>query len=152
MTMSPSRSRSLSPSRSRSLLVSAVMTACALVAAGCATTIVTATTTSTTPPTTTVPSGDMTALMNNIVAAAGRMGARIAEGDNDAARTELEAARRNWEALEPLIVESGIDAVESVEGIIGLMTTSIDRRRPADADKAYLFGLMILESFSERQG
>lgn len=124
----------------------------AVVSTGCATTIVTAPTTSTTPPTTTVPAGDMTALLANIVEGAGRMGALIADGKSDAAREELRAARLNWAELEPLIVESGIDAVESVESIVGLMATSVDRKRPADADKAYRFGLLMLESFSERQG
>ena len=142
----------LGPVRPRPLLVTWAMLALAVGGAGCATTIVVETTTSTTPPTTIAPRGDMVASLDNIVASAGRIGALVADGETDAARAELTAARENWAVLEPMIIESGIDAVESVQSIVDLMTTAVDRRRPADADKAYRFGLLILESFIERRG
>lgn len=141
-----------SPGRARSWSTGAVGVLLAVAVTGCATTIVTTTTTSTTPPTTIAPAGDMVALMDNIVAAAGRMGALVADGDSDAAREQLAAARANWIELEPMIRSAGFDAVESVESVLDLMATSVDRKRPADADKAYRFGLLILDSFSARQG
>jgi hypothetical protein len=49
-------------------------------------------------------------------------------------------------AIEPLILESKIDVLESVQRVVGLMRTAAERKRPADADKALRFIPLIIEA------
>lgn len=135
----------MTPSRAVIVLVAA-----ATVAAGCGATVINVETTTTVPVSTVVPRGDASALFGNIRAAAGDIGELVIEGDSAAATRLLEAARANWTELEPLVIESGVDLKEQIETVLSLMTTAIERRRPADADKAYRFAGLIAETIDDR--
>lgn len=120
-----------------------MLVAAASIAAGCGATVINVETTTTVPVSTVVPRGDARALFGNIRAAAGDIGELVIEGDSAAATRLLEAARLNWAELEPLVVESGVDLKEQIETVLSLMTTAVERRRPADADKAFRFAELI---------
>lgn len=128
----------MTPSRAAAILVTA-----ATIVAGCGATVINVETTTTVPASTVVPRGDARALFDNIRAAAGEIGELVVEGDSAAARRLLEAARLNWAELEPLVIESGVDLKEQIETVLSLMTTAVERRRPADADKAYRFAELV---------
>lgn len=133
------------PSRAAVVLVAA-----ATIATGCGATVINVETTTTVPVSTVVPRGDARALFGNIRAAAGDIGELVIEGDSAAATRLLEAARLNWDELEPLVVESGVDLREQIETVLSLMTSAVERRRPADADKAYRFAGLIADTIDER--
>lgn len=120
-----------------------VLAAAATIVAGCGATVINVETTTTAPVSTVVPRGDARALFGNIRAAAGDIGELVIEGDSAAATRLLDAARQNWSELEPLVIESGVDLKEQIETVLSLMTTAVERRRPADADKAYRFAELI---------
>jgi len=119
------------------------------VLSGCGATVINVETTVTTPASTVVPRGDAEALMDNIAAAARDIGELVVDGDAAAASRLLDAARENWAELEPLVIESGVDLKEQIETVMSLMTTAVERRRPADADKAYRFAGLISETIAE---
>jgi hypothetical protein len=52
-------------------------------------------------------------------------------------------------AIEPQIRATGIDMVDDVQRIVGLIGTATIRKRPADADKAQRFLGLIRESLPE---
>ena len=49
-------------------------------------------------------------------------------------------------ALEPLIRESKIDVLESVQRVVNLIHTAAEKKRPADADKALRFVPLIIDA------
>lgn len=126
-----------------------MLVAAATLAAGCGATVINVETTTTVPVSTVVPRGDARALFGNIRSAAGEIGELVVAGDSAAAARLLEAARLNWEELEPLVIESGVDLKEQIETVISLMTTAVERRRPADADKAYRFAELVAETIDD---
>jgi hypothetical protein len=48
--------------------------------------------------------------------------------------------------IEPLILESKIDILESVQRVVELMRSAAERKRPADADKALRFIPLIIDA------
>lgn len=145
----------LAPRRSgavRVALTCAAVSVAAVAAAGCGATIINSETTTTVPPSTVVPRGDASAMFDNIVASARDIGELVVSGDTAAASRLLDAARANWAELEPLVVESGVDLREQIETVISLLTTAVERRRPADADKAFRFAELIGETVRQKLG
>jgi hypothetical protein len=61
------------------------------------------------------------------------------------ARQQVSDAEAIWIALEPQLRDAGIDVVEDLDRMVELMQTAVDRKRPADADKAYRFISLIAQ-------
>lgn len=103
----------------------------------------TTTTTSTLAP---APTGDVGELLGQLGDLTDGLGQLIVDGDGDAARARLERARAIWEVMEPQIRQAGVDLVEEVQSVIDLITTAVERKRPADADKAQRFIALVADS------
>lgn len=137
--------------KSRALASALVTVLFGVVASSCATVINNTATTeapSDTVPvmvTTTIPSGDITTLMNQLVSTANGLGEAIANKQTNQARQQASDAQAIWSALQPQLIDSGIDVVEDIDRMVELMNTAVDRRRPADADKAFRFISIIAE-------
>ena len=124
----------------------------ALSLSGCATTIVSTDTTApvvTVATTTTLPTGDSLQLMKNIAAAGADLGDSIADSRGDDARAALATAQANWIVLEPQLQNLKLDVVEDLRRIVDMMTTAVERKRPADADKANRFLGLVIDAFSQ---
>lgn len=124
----------------------------ALSLSGCATTIVSTDTTApvvTVATTTTLPTGDSLQLMKNIAAAGADLGDSIADSRGDDARAALATAQANWIVLEPQLQKLKLDVVEDLRRIVDMMTTAVERKRPADADKANRFLGLVIDAFSQ---
>ena len=100
-------------------------------------------TTTTTIPT---PSGDIPSLLTQLSNVTYGLGQAIVDGDSKTYKQRAEVADSIWKVLEPQIIESKLDLVEDVQRIINLIHTATERKRPADADKAYRFVGLIKES------
>lgn len=124
--------------------------ACALALSSCSTTIIDSLQTTlpenTTTTTTSAPSGDIESLLTQLSNVTFGLGQAIVDGDSALYKQRAEAANSIWKVLEPQIRAEGIDIVEDVERIIGLIDTATNRKRPADADKASRFLELIRES------
>ena len=94
---------------------------------------------------TTIPSGDITSLLGQLVTSANGLGEAIANQDNDQARQQAASALAIWNALQPQLLDSGIDVVEDLDRMVELIQTAVERKRPADADKAFRFISLIAE-------
>ena len=103
----------------------------------------TTTTTSTLPP---APTGDVKELLGDLADLTDGLGQMIVDGDSEGAKARLAQARVIWEVMEPQIRAAGVDLVEEVQSIIDLITTAVERKRPADADKAQRFIALVAES------
>ncbi len=133
-------------------LTSSLVVVSALTLTGCATTIISTDTTTpviTVASTTTLPSGESLQLMKNIASAGAELGDAIAEGRGQEARDALGVAEANWQVLEPQLQELKLDVVEDVRRIVDMMTTAVERKRPADADKANRFLGLVIDAFSQ---
>lgn len=123
---------------------------CAVALTSCSTTIIDTVQTTlpenTTTTTTAVPSGDILSLLTQLSNVTYGLGQAIVDGDSAVYKQRAEAAHSIWKVLEPQIRAEGIDLVEDVERIIGLIDTATKRKRPADADKASRFLELIQES------
>lgn len=95
--------------------------------------------------TTTIPSGDITTLMSQLVSTANGLGEAIANRQTNQARQQASDAQAIWSVLQPQLIDSGIDVVEDIDRMVELMNTAVDRKRPADADKAFRFISIIAE-------
>lgn len=119
---------------------------------GCATTIISTDTTApvvTIASSTTLPSGESLDLMKNIAAAGADLGDAIANGRSQEARDALAVAKANWQVLEPQLQKLKLDIAEDMRRIVDMMTTAVERKRPADADKANRFLGLVIDAFSQ---
>lgn len=105
----------------------------------------TTTTTSTLPP---APTGDVKELLAQLGDLTVGLGQMIVDGDTAAAKARLAQAHAIWSVMEPQIRAAGVDLVEEVQTVISLITTAVERKRPADADKAQRFIALVAESAS----
>jgi hypothetical protein len=94
---------------------------------------------------TTIPSGDIVSLLNQLVTTANGLGEAIANRQNNQASQRAADALSIWSVLQPQLFDSGIDVVEDIDRMVELMQTAVDRKRPADADKAFRFISLIAE-------
>lgn len=132
----------------RFLLVPVVVALTAL-ASGCATEIIDAElTTTTSTAERPEPTGDVNELLDQLKVSFGTMSEALAEGDRSRAREELEYVERIWTALEPQIVGLGEQYVEDVRRVVDLAVTSVERNRPADADKALRFIELVITALA----
>lgn len=127
---------------------------CVLVAAGvsllsgCATTIEgDSATTSTSPAstTTTIPRGTVSELFGAILSLGSGLGNDIASGEMQTARAKLADIRATWQAITPQIADLGKDVNDDLQRLVNLYSSAVERKRPADADKATRFLDLAIE-------
>ncbi len=120
----------------------------ALALGGCATTIEgdsAATSTVPASTTTTIPRGTVAELFDSILGLGANLGNDIASGEMATARAKLADIRATWQAITPQIADLGRDQADDLQRLIGLYETAVERKRPADADKATRFLELAIE-------
>ena len=123
----------------------AVIALCSLSA--CATTIVdTAPTTTLVPTTTVVPSGTEAELFAQLQTTIGDMSKAISESNGALAKTNLAEIRALWDVLKPQIAARGDQFMQDMQRIVDLAISSVERNRPADADKSLRFLSLVIET------
>lgn len=131
----------------------AAIGACMVALSSCATEIITVDTTLPPGPTTTTtiptPEGDIIELLDQLDELTNNLGQEIVDGDREVFTRKLAIAQAILAAIEPQILASGVDLLEDVQRIVGLIETATLRKRPADADKAKRFLTLIRESAPE---
>ena len=103
----------------------------------------TTTTSSTVPP---PPTGDIPTLLGELAGLTDGLSQVVVDHDRTDGGRRIDRAEEIWGVLEPQIREAGVDLVEEVRSVIDLMITAVNRRRPADGDKAQRFVDLIIES------
>lgn len=128
-------------------IVGIVAVAATFVLGGCATTIEGGATTTTSPAstTTTIPRGTVTELFGAILSIGGGLGNDIASGEMQIARAKLADIRATWQAITPQIANLGKDTNDDLQRLVTLYSTAVERKRPADADKATRFLELAIE-------
>jgi hypothetical protein len=122
-----------------------VLAMCSL--AACSTTIVdTAPTTTLVPPTTVVPSGTATELFDQLQTTIGELSKAISDNDRAMAKVKLAEIEEIWKVLKPQIADRGDQFIQDMQRIIDLAISSIERNRPADADKSLRFLSLVIET------
>ncbi len=122
-----------------------VLAMCSL--AACSTTMVdTAPTTTLVPPTTVIPSGTATELFDQLQATLGELSKAISDSDRAMAKVKLAEIEEIWKVLQPQIAERGDQFIQDMQRIIDLAISSIERNRPADADKSLRFLSLVIEA------
>jgi hypothetical protein len=115
--------------------------------AACSTTIVdTSPTTTLVPPTTVVPSGTATELFDQLQTTIGGLSTAISDNDRAMAKVKLAEVQEIWKVLQPQIAERGEQFIQDMQRIIDLAISSIERNRPADADKSLRFLSLVIET------
>jgi hypothetical protein len=123
----------------------AVIAMCSLSA--CATTIVdTAPTTTLVPPTTVVPTGTENELFAQLQTTSGELSKAISDSNGSLAKTKLAEIQEIWKVLQPQIADRGDQFVQDMQRIIDLAVSSVERNRPADADKSLRFLSLVIET------
>lgn len=118
---------------------------------GCATTInLAAPTTLAQPAVTTLPTGTTVELFGQLKSTLSELSLAITNEDKPRAKTTLATVLNIWGALQPQIVAEGGETVnqkvEDMQRIVDLATSSVQRTRPADADKAVRFLDLVIQS------
>lgn len=133
--------------------VLAVTAVCVVSLSACSTEILSTETTLPASETTTTtlapPEGDIVELLDQLDELTHTLGQEIVDGERAIFTAKYERAQQILVAVEPQIRAAGIDMVDDVERIVGLIGTATNRKRPADADKAKRFLALIRESLPE---
>ena len=123
---------------------------CAIALTSCATEITGSTESTIAPVSTTTipvaPTGSIISLLEQLVPIADGLGQAVVDGDSKVFKEKVAQADAIMLAIEPLIRESKIDVLESVQRVVDLIHTAAERKRPADADKALRFIPLIIEA------
>jgi hypothetical protein len=119
------------------------LTSCATEITGSTESTVALATTTTIP---VAPTGSIISLLEQLLPVADGLGQAVVDGDSKVFEAKVAQADAILVAIEPLILESKIDVLESVQRVVGLMRTAAERKRPADADKALRFIPLIIEA------
>lgn len=126
---------------------------CAFALTSCATTITGSTESTVAPVTTTTipvaPTGSIVSLLEQLLPIADGLGQAVVDGDSKVLKVRVAQADAIMLAIEPLIRESKIDVLESVQRVVRLIHTATERKRPADADKALRFIPLIIDSVTQ---
>ena len=120
-----------------------------LAISSCSTTIVSSLESTTTVPvvtTTTIPTGDVQTLLAGMLNNTNGLGNLVADGSKAAARERLANVESIWIALEPKLTALNNDSQVDVERIVNLVRNAVNRKRPADADKAARFLPLVIDS------
>ena len=119
------------------------LTSCATEITGSTESTVALATTTTIP---VAPTGSIISLLEQLLPVADGLGQAVVDGDSKVFKAIVAQADAILVAIEPLILESKIDVLESVQRVVGLMRTAAERKRPADADKALRFIPLFIEA------
>ena len=123
---------------------------CAIALTSCATEITGSTESTIAPVSTTTipvaPTGSIISLLEQLVPIADGLGQAVVDGDSKVFKEKVAQADAIMLAIEPLIRESKIDVLESVQRVVDLIHTAAEKKRPADADKALRFIPLIIEA------
>lgn len=104
------------------------------------------TTTSSVVTTTTIPTGDIRTLLGVMLDNASGLGNLIVDGDKTGAQLRLQNVEAAWIALEPQLKDLGNDVSVDVDRIVGLVRNAVNKKRPADADKAARFLPLVIDA------
>lgn len=119
----------------RTRLVGGVLAGVLTVGCSPTTYVDTSTTTSVAVTTTTLPTGTLEELLPVMLAEVQDLPRRVAEADAPgAAATRIEQL---WAAARPAVETDWTDLVESFEFVVRRCRAAADRKRPADADRAF---------------
>ena len=124
-------------------LCAIALTSCATEITGSTESTVAAVTTTTAP---VAPTGSIISLLEQLLPVADGLGQAVVDGDSKVFKEKVTQADAIMLAIEPLIRESKIDVLESVQRVVDLIRSSAERKRPADADKALRFIPLIIEA------
>lgn len=123
---------------------------CAITLTSCATTITGSTDSTVAPASTTTipltPTGSIISLLQQLLPVADGLGQAVVDGDSKVSKAKVVQADAILLAIEPLIRESKIDVLESVQRVVRLIHTAVESKRPADADKALRFIPLIIDA------
>lgn len=136
-----------SPRAVRAIVI-ACATAASIALSSCATTINSSVNTvaSTIATTTTIPRGTAQELLAQLTESMRGLSTAVAEGDRSTAVSRLSNVQAQWEALRPQLEGTPTEIVDDVKRMVDLATSSVTRKRPADADKALLLLPIITEA------
>lgn len=128
-----------------------LLSALVVVGSSCATTInLSAPTTLATPAVTTLPTGTTLDLFTQMRTQVAELSANITHEDKTAAKTTLATVLNLWGALKPQIAATSRpnadQTIEDIQRIVNLAKSSVERTRPADADKALRFLDLVIQS------
>jgi hypothetical protein len=113
----------------------------------CATTFIdTAPTTTAVAPTTTIPSGTPDELFAQMQQTIALLSKALSESNKGVARLRLAEIESIWSTLKPQVAERGDQFVQDIQRIVDLAISSIERNRPADADKSLRFLTLVIET------
>ena len=124
-------------------LCAIALTSCATEITGSTESTVAVVTTTTAP---VAPTGSIVSLLEQLLPVADGLGQAVVDGDSKVFKAKVAQADAIMLAIEPLIRESKIDVLESVQRVVDLMHTATERKRPADADKALRFIPLIIDA------
>jgi hypothetical protein len=93
-----------------------------------------------------VAEGTTAELFDQLVAEAGELSEAIVA--NHRQRVIVGRIDTLWEAARPAVAQHAPDSLAEFDRTIALMHTGVDRRRPADADKAYTNLVNLLAALS----
>jgi len=124
-------------------LCAIALTSCATEITGSTESTVAAVTTTTAP---VAPTGSIISLLEQLLPVADGLGQAVVDGDSKVFKEKVAQADAIMLAIEPLIRESKIDVLESVQRVVDLIHSAAERKRPADADKALRFIPLIIEA------
>ena len=113
----------------------------------CATTIVdTAPTSTLVAPTTVVPTGTEAELFTQLQTTIGELSKSISDSNRSLAKTKLAETQAIWDVLKPQIAARGDQFMQDMQRIVDLAFSSVERNRPADADKSLRFLSLVIET------
>lgn len=92
------------------------------------------------------PSGTVGELLAELADLTVGLGDAIVDGDSATTTARLDRATAIGAVLVEKIRAAGVDLVEDIERIVGLIRTAVERKRPADADKAQRFAGLVIEA------
>ena len=125
----------------------AILTVSLVSLTSCATTFIsTAPTTTVVAPTTTLPSGSPDELFAQMQQTIAFLSKALSESNKGVARVRLAEVESIWSTLKPQVTERGDQFVEDIQRIVDLAISSIERNRPADADKSLRFLTLVIEA------
>ena len=125
----------------------AVITVSLVSLTSCATTIInTAPTTTAVAPTTTIPSGTPDELFAQMQQTIALLSKALSESNKGVAKLRLAEIESIWSTLKPQVAERGDQFVQDMQRIVDLAISSIERNRPADADKSLRFLTLVIET------
>lgn len=135
----------------RSTVRAVAVVLCAGVLTSCSTTIldtINTTTTSSVVTTTTIPTGDIPELLGQLLENTQGLGSAIVAKDKAVTAEKLRNVESIWVALKPQLLELPNDLATDIERIVNLVRSAVNKKRPADADKALRFVSLIVDAGS----